>query len=85
MGIVDWARLLFWIALISWLIWFVSVQLDRLHKETFALAKAAVWQQCQQSAGFLRVFGLVLYSPYLWPVRSGVISLLLASVLFISG
>ena len=85
MGIVDWARLLFWIALISWLIWFVSVQLDRLHKETFALAKAAVWQQCQQSAGFLRVLGIVLYSPYLWPVRSGVISLLLASVLFISG
>ena len=78
MGIVDWARLLFWIALISWLIWFVSVQLDRLHKETFALAKAAVWQQCQQSAGFLRVFGLVLYSPYLWPVRSVMISLLMA-------
>jgi NADH:ubiquinone oxidoreductase subunit 6 (subunit J) len=78
MGIVDWARLLFWIALISWLIWFVSVQLDRLHKETFALAKAVVWQQCQQSAGFLRVFGLVLYSPYLWPVRSVMISLLMA-------
>lgn len=80
---VDWASLLSWIALISWLIWFVSVQLDRLHKETFALVKAAVWQQYQQSAGFLRVFGIVLYSPYLWPVRSVMMCLLMACGLWV--
>lgn len=85
MSMTDWARLLAWVALIFWLVWFASVQLERLHEETFGLVKATLWQQCQQSAGFLRVFGIVLYSPYLWPVRSGVIGLLLASVLFISG
>ncbi|MDD3381235.1 MAG: hypothetical protein PHD68_08500 [Rugosibacter sp.] len=83
MGSFDLARLIAWICLIFWLIWYSSVQLERLNTNVFREAKTTVLAKLEKSSGALRFIGIVLYSPYIWPVVSVVVWLLLASALFI--
>jgi hypothetical protein len=83
MGSFDLARLIAWICLIFWLIWYASVQLERLNANVFGKAKTTVLVRLEKSSGSLRLIGIVLYSPYVWPVVSVIVWLLIASALFI--
>lgn len=83
MGNFDMARLIAWICLIFWLIWYSSVQLERLNKNVFREAKTTVLAKLEKSSGALRFIGIVLYSPYIWPVVSVAAWLLIAIALFI--
>ena len=70
MGNFVLARLIAWICLIFWLIWYASVQLERLNTNVFSEAKTTVLVKLEKSSGALRLIGIVLYSPYVWPVVS---------------
>lgn len=83
MGIFDLARLLAWICLIYWLIWYADVQLERLNTNVFRKAKTTVLAKLEKSSGALRFIGIALYSPYIWPVKSVAVWLLIASAFFV--
>jgi len=83
MGKFGFAGLSDWIYLIFWLIWHARVQLERLNTNVFSKARTTVLMKLEISSGALRPFGIVLYSPYVWPVVSAVVWLLIASAPFI--
>jgi hypothetical protein len=61
-----------WIALFFWAALYISIQLDRLNADHFSRAVAKVQNGLLSSSGALRIFGLIIYSPYLMPVRSAI-------------
>lgn len=81
MGNFGLASLIAWICPIFWLIWYGSVQLERLNADVFSKARAAVYEKIDKSSGALRLIGILWYSPYAWPVASVTAWLIIASVL----
>lgn len=79
----DLVRLIAWICMVFWLIWYASVQLERLNAGVFGKAKNMVSAKLEKSSGVFRLFGAAMYSPYVRPVTSLVTWLFIATVLFI--
>ena len=72
-----------WIALIFWAALYVSIQLDRLNKVSFAQAVLNIETNLNASKGVLRFFGLIIYSPYLIPGRSILAWIVVSTILMV--
>jgi NADH:ubiquinone oxidoreductase subunit 6 (subunit J) len=76
-------ELIIWVFLVFWVIWFVYVQLERLNPNIFEKLKRAVLERLRELTGVLRVIGLILYSPYVMPIRAVITWLIVVLVIFI--
>ncbi len=83
MKYADLLELIVWIFMAFWAIWYAYVQLERLNPKVFEQLKGAVLQRFEESAGGLRAIGLVLYSPYVMPVRAAIAWLVIVIIMFI--
>ena len=82
MGNFDLARLIAWICLIFWLIWYANVQLERLNMNAFRDARTTILEKLEKSSGALRFIGVAMYSPYIKPLVSIIVWFLIGSSLF---
>jgi hypothetical protein len=80
-AMIDLIRPIIGVALVFWGIWNVSVQLERLNPEVFEKAKSSILMRNGASKGVLRMAGLVLYSPYVFPVKATLLWLSLLVIL----
>lgn len=71
-----------WIALFAWAAWYISAQLDRLNGKEFAKTVAAIQEASRSSRGALRIFGVIMYSPYLAPISSALTWMTIVASLF---
>jgi hypothetical protein len=62
--------LVIWVFMAFWMGWYVNVQLDRLHRNTFNKSRQVIFARLHSSSGVLRLIGIVLYSPYIFPLRA---------------
>lgn len=76
-------RLIVWISMAFWAVWYTHVQLERLNPNVFEQLKGTVLKRLEKSVGALRAIGFVLYSPYVMPVRSAIAWLIIAIVMSI--
>lgn len=79
---IDLLRLIIGVTLVFWGIWNFNVQLERLNPEVFKKAKSSSLMRHRASKGVLRMAGLVLYSPYVFPVKATLLWLSLLAILF---
>ncbi|MBK7898494.1 MAG: hypothetical protein KA603_12965 [Azonexus sp.] len=63
-------RLIAWIAALFWGIWHANVQLERLHRASFEEIRSQVSHRIATSSGFFRIAGIVIYSPYVRPLKA---------------
>ena len=77
----DLLRLITGVALAFWGIWNVSVQLERVNPEVFEKTRSSILMRHEASKGILRMAGLVLYSPYVFPVKATLLWLSLLAIL----
>ena len=78
---IDLFRLIIGVALVFWGIWNANVQLERLNPEAFEKAKSSIVMRQKTSKGVMRIAGLVLYSPYVLPVKATLLWLSLLAIL----
>lgn len=54
-----------WIFIVFWGIWYVNVQLERLHRSTFNRSRHIIFAQLRSSSGVFWLIGIVfaLYFP----------------------
>lgn len=75
-------ELIIWIFLVFWAFWYVYIQLERLNPSVFEKLQNAVLQRLEVSSGALRIIGLIIYSPYVMPVRAAITWLVVVLVVF---
>lgn len=83
MTYADSLTLIVWVFIVFWAIWYVYVQLERLNRKVFERLKSTVLKRAEKSTGVLRAIGLVVYSPYVMPVRAAFAWLVIVLVMFI--
>ena len=83
MELMDLFRLIAWISVLFWGILHVNVQLERLNRDVFEKTKSTVRKRLATSTGFYRIVGVVLYSPYVSPVKATFFWLSILIVLFV--
>ena len=69
MAMMDLFRLIAWVFVLFWGVWDANVQLERLNKDVFEKMKFTVMKRLTTSKGFYQIVGIVLYSPYVYPVK----------------
>ncbi len=77
-------NLFIWIALILWISWYLYVAAERISTSIFVVLVSAVRRKAEASSGLMYWFGLVMYGPYLYPVRSFVVWLILVISMFVA-
>lgn len=83
MAPMDLLRLIAWISVLFWGIWHVNVQLERLNRGVFENTKSTVRERLATSTGFYHIVAVVLYSPYVHPVKTTFCGLSILIVLFV--
>lgn len=67
---MDFLITITFVSMAFWIIWYCNIQLERLNKDIFDKTIKKVNEQLNKSNGFLRIFGLIIYSPYIKPYLS---------------
>ncbi|MPN40880.1 hypothetical protein SDC9_188420 [bioreactor metagenome] len=79
----DLMKLVAWICMVVWGVWYVNVQLERLNTDVFEQLRNSVLMRLKKSSGVLRIVGIVLYSPYLMPLQAAIVWFVTAIFLFV--
>lgn len=79
----DLMKLIAWICMVVWGVWYVNVQLERLNTDVFEQLRNSVLMRLEKSSGVLRIVGTVLYSPYVMPVQAAIFWFVTAIFLFV--
>ncbi|GAB2583935.1 hypothetical protein GCM10026986_09180 [Nitrincola alkalisediminis] len=62
-----------WIVVFVWFFLYCNVQLERFDASTFNQLKKAILEKMYSSRGVIWLLGVILYSPYVFPLRAVVI------------
>jgi hypothetical protein len=83
MAFPELLKLIAWVCMVFWGVWYANAQLERLNTDVFEKTKNTVLIRLEETSGPLLFFGLVLYSPYLRPATSAVAWWLIVILLFV--
>ncbi len=59
-----------WTFLVFWIFWYASVALERFNRDIYTAQVLAVKKKAESTSGLMYGWGLVVYAPYLYPIPS---------------
>lgn len=77
-------ELFIWIVLILWIFWYLHVATERINTSIFVARVSAARRKAESSSGLMYWLGLVMYGPYLYPVRSFLAWFILVVLIFVA-
>ena len=70
-----------WICVVIWGLWYVNVQLERFDTSNFNKLREMISEKMCSASGVLWLLGVILYSPYVFPLRA--VAIWFITVLFL--
>jgi hypothetical protein len=67
---IEIIKLIVWVAILAWGVLWANSQLDRLNNKIFKKTQLLIIENLNKSSGFYRLAGIILYSPYIYPIKS---------------